>query len=67
MHFKSPQDRVRCRVQRADARHANNCQCTGQGSLDFWNFLEFFLFLNIFYQQSIESMDAEPMDMEGQQ
>lgn len=66
MHFKSPQDRVWCQVPRADARHANNCQCMGQVSLDFWNFLEFFLFPNIFYQQSIESMDAEPMDMEGQ-
>ena len=30
----------------------------------FWNFL-FMFFLNIFYRQFIELMDAEPVDIEG--
>ena len=45
-----------------DKHSANNCWCTGQVSFDFWNFLEFFLFPCVL----IESMDVEPMDMEGQ-
>ena len=34
-------------------------------SFAFWNFLGFFKFSNIFDLQLIESMEAEPLDMEG--